>query len=74
MSLAAEPDHERAAHEHQVAIFRAMTPQQRLRQGLRMNRMMRMALAAGFRHRHSAWSEEHVKRAVADRILHANTG
>ncbi len=74
MPPVAETDHERAAHERQVAIFRAMTLQQRLQQGLRMNRMMRMALAAGFRHRHPAWSEEHVKRAVADRILHTNTG
>lgn len=74
MSVLAESDHERAAHAHQIAIYRAMTPQQRLQQALRMNRMMRMALAAGFRHRHPEWTEAQVKRAVADRILHARTG
>ncbi len=51
-----------------------MTPQQRLRQALRMNRMMRTALAAGFRARQPEWAEVQIKRAVADRILHARTG
>ena len=74
MSLPAESDHARAAHAHQVAIFRAMAPQQRLRRALGMNRMMRTALAAGFRARRPEWNEDQVKRAVADRILHARTG
>jgi hypothetical protein len=74
MPSAAESDHERAAQAHQMAIYRAMTPQQRLQQALRMNRMMRAALAAGFRHRRPAWTEAEVQRAVADRILHARTG
>jgi hypothetical protein len=74
MSLVAEPDHERDAHAHQVAIYRAMTPQQRLQQALRMNRTMRELLAAGFRIRHPTWSDIEVRRAVADRILHASTG
>jgi hypothetical protein len=74
MSTIAEPDHARAAHAHQVAIYRAMAPQQRLRQALRMNRSMRELLAAGFRSRHPEWTEEQVRRAVADRILHASTG
>jgi hypothetical protein len=74
MSAVAEPDHERAAHAHQVAIYRAMTPQQRLQQALRMNRTMRTLLAAGFRDRHPAWTEAEVRHAVADRILHAPTG
>jgi len=74
MSTVAEPDHVRAAHERQVAIYRAMTPQQRLQQALRMNRTMRELMAAGFRQRHPEWSEPQVRRAVADRILHAPTG
>jgi len=74
MPALAEPDHIRAAHDRQVAIYRAMTPQQRLAQALRMNRTMRELLAAGFRDRHPQWSESQVKRAVADRILHARTG
>jgi hypothetical protein len=74
MSLVAEPDHVRAAHAHQVAIYRAMTPQQRLEQALRMNRSMRELMAVGFRDRHPEWTESQVKRAVADRILYARTG
>jgi hypothetical protein len=31
-------------------------------------------LAAGFRFRHADWTEDQVRRAVADRILHARTG
>ena len=69
-----EPNHARAAHGHQVAIYRALTPQQRLEQGLRMNRTMRSLLAAGFRARHPAWTDEAIRRAVAARILHARTG
>ncbi|MBI2517687.1 MAG: hypothetical protein HYV95_12355 [Opitutae bacterium] len=74
MSALAEPEHVRAAHERQVAIYRAMSPEQRLAQALRMNRSMRELMAVGFRSRHPEWSESQVKRAVADRILHARTG
>jgi hypothetical protein len=74
MSLIAEPDHERAAREHQVAMIRAMSPQQRLQQALRMNRSMRALMAAGYRDRHPTWTENDVRRAVAERILHARTG
>ncbi len=74
MPMPPEPDHVRAAHAHQVAIFRAMSPQQRLQQALRMNRMMRDLLAAGFRSRHPQWDDSQVRRAVADRILYARTG
>lgn len=74
MFPAADSDHVRAAQAHQVSIYRAMTPQQRLDQGLRMNRTMRELMAAGFRDRHPGWSEVQVRRAVADRILYARTG
>jgi len=74
MSNSGDSDHARAAHAHQVAIYRAMTPAQRLDQALRMNRSMRELLAAGFRMRQPAWSEEQIQRAVADRILYAATG
>lgn len=67
-------DHERIAHDHQVAIYRAMTPQQRLERALQMNRTMRKLMAAGFRDRQSTWTEAQVQRAVADRILYARTG
>ncbi len=74
MSASAVPDHLRAAHEHQVAIFRAMSPQQRMQQALRMNRTMRELMAAGFRSRHPEWPEAQIRSAVADRILYARTG
>lgn len=61
-------------NKRQVAIYRAMAPQQRLTQALRMNRTMRDLLATGFRDRHPEWAEPQVKRAVADRIFHARTG
>lgn len=67
-------DHERLAHARQVEIYRAMAPQDRLRQALRMNHSMRQLLAAGFRARQPTWTEDQVRRAVADRVLHARTG
>ena len=69
-----EPNHERAAQERQLAIICAMSPEQRIQQALRMNRTMREFLAAGFRARNPSWSDAQIKRAVADRILHARTG
>jgi hypothetical protein len=74
MSDTAQADHVRAAHERQVAIYRAMTPQDRLRQAFRMNCSMRELLAAGFRQRQPTWTDAQVRAAVADRILHARTG
>ena len=74
MPALAEPDHIRAADERQVAIYRAMTPQQRMAQALRMNQTMRQLMAVGFRDRNPSWTEAEVKRAVADRILYARTG
>jgi hypothetical protein len=67
-------DHERAAHAHQVGIYRAMTPQRRLRLALQMNDTMRQMLAAGYRLRQPAWTSAQIQRAVAERILHARTG
>jgi hypothetical protein len=74
MSTVAEPEHLRVAHARQVAIYRAMTPQQRLVLALQMNRTMRKLMAAGFRDRQPGWTEAQVRRAVADRILYARTG
>ncbi|MSU73275.1 MAG: hypothetical protein EXS43_13220 [Opitutus sp.] len=74
MPASAEQDPERAAHARQVAIYRAMAPQQRLHQALRMNHTMRTLLATGFRMRQPGWTEARVQSAVADRILHARTG
>ena len=67
-------DHERTAAARQAAIYRAMTPRQRIAQALRMNASRRRLLALGFRQRHPGWSEAEIRQAVADRILHARTG
>ncbi len=74
MSSAEPPALDRQAHERQLAILRAMSPQERMRQAQRMNRSMRALLAAGFRQRHPTWTEIEVQRAVAQRVLHARTG
>ena len=74
MVATALSEHERAAHAHQAAIFRAMTTQQRIGYALRMNATMRRLLALGFQSRHPDWSEARICRAVADRILYARTG
>ena len=71
---AATPHHMQLAEEHQAAIYRAMPPQARIQQAIRMNQNMRRLLAEGFRMRHPEWTETQVSRAVADRILHARTG
>ena len=69
-----EPAHVIVASEKQRAAIRALTPQQRLEQALRMNRSMRELMAAGIRQRQPEWSEAQIARAVAARILHARTG
>jgi hypothetical protein len=51
-----------------------MPPRRRLEQALRLNRMMRELMAAGFRSHHPEWTDAQIKRAVAERILHARTG
>jgi hypothetical protein len=74
MVATAIPEHERAAQAHQAAIYRTMTPQQRITQALRMNATMRRLLALGFQNRHPEWTDAQIRRAVADRILYARTG
>lgn len=67
-------EHERVASAHQAAIYRAMTPRQRMEQALRMNATMRRLLALGFQSRHPEWTDAQIRRAVADRLLYARTG
>lgn len=74
MMATALPEREHAAHAHQAAIYRAMTPAQRIALALRMNATTRRLLALGFQNRHPDWSEAQIRRAVADRILYARTG
>lgn len=69
-----ESEHVRRALLIQANIYRKMSPQDRLRQALRMNRTMRGLLAAGFRERHPDWTETQIRQAIADCILYARTG
>jgi len=58
-----------------VAIYRRMSPQERLLQALQMNRSMReLCSPPASAQRQPDWSEAQVRRAVADRILYACTG
>jgi hypothetical protein len=61
------------ADRMQREIYRRMTPRQRLARAFALSGMMRQMLAAGFRERNPGWTEQEVARAVADRILHADT-
>ncbi|MFA5056938.1 MAG: hypothetical protein WC485_02390 [Opitutaceae bacterium] len=67
-------DHVRQADERQTAIYRQMTPTQRLQQAVRMNQRMRLLMDAGLRAQHPEWSAAERKRIIAERILHARTG
>lgn len=50
----------------QVAIFRRMTPEQKLRAAERLYWSARELKAASFRHQHPEWTEDQVKKAVRD--------
>lgn len=58
----------------QDAIYRAMTPAQRLEQALRMNRQMRSLMDAGLRTQHPEWTEQQRRKKIAERILYADGG
>ena len=67
-------EHARDAQDRQDAIYRAMSPAQRLEQGLRMNRQMRSLMDAALRAEHPEWPPEQRQCVIAQRILHARTG
>jgi hypothetical protein len=66
--------HEKEVEARQSAIYRAMTPAQRLEQALRLNRLMRSLMDAGLRAQHPEWTAEQRQKVIAERILHARTG
>ena len=66
--------HEQAAEERQAAVYRAMTPVQRLQQALRLNHQMRSLMEAGLRAQRPQLTAEQRRRLVAERVLHARTG
>jgi len=67
-------DHKNDAQARQAAIYRALTPAQRLEQALRMNRQMRSLMDAALHAEHPGWTPQQRRRVIAERILHARTG
>ena len=67
-------DHTADVDARQAAIYRAMTPAQRLSQALSMNRQMRSLMDAGLRSAHPEWTAEQRRREIATRVLYARTG
>lgn len=58
----------------QAAIYRAMTPTQRLEQAVRMSRQMRSLMDAALQSEHPDWTPEQRQQTIAHRIQHARTG
>ncbi len=53
-----------------AAIYRQMTPTERLQIGFGMWRAARKLVAAGVRQQHPDWSEEEMSREIARRLSH----
>lgn len=68
------PDYVKEASERQVAIYRAMTPQQRLTLALGMNRQMRSLMEAGIHAQHPEWTASERALEIARRIRNAGAG
>jgi hypothetical protein len=58
----------------QAAIYRAMSPTERLAQAMRMFRQMQSLMDAGLRAEHPEWTPEQRRRVIAERILYARAG
>jgi len=58
----------------QAAIYRAMSPAERLEQAVRMFRQMRSLMDAALCAEHPSWTPEQRRRVIAERILYARTG
>ena len=58
----------------QAAIYRAMTPAERLAQAMRMFHQMQSLMDAGLRAEHPEWTADHRRRIIAQRILYVRTG
>jgi hypothetical protein len=66
-------DHRAEVDARQAAIYRAMTPAQRLDQAVRMNRQMRSLMEAALALEHPEWTPAKRQQVIASRILHART-
>jgi Rv0078B-related antitoxin len=57
------------SHAAQLAVYRSMSPSARVRAALQMSEEARQLALAGERHRHPDWSEDRIRRAVAESLL-----
>lgn len=64
-------DTSREAHEVQLAIYRSMSPEQKLLLAIRMSEEVREVAADGIRARHPEYSAEEVRFALW-RMLHGD--
>jgi hypothetical protein len=64
-------DTSREAHEVQLAIYRRMSPEQKLMLAIRMSEEVREVAADGIRTRHPEYSPEEVRFALW-RMLHGD--
>ena len=58
----------------QAAIYRAMSPAQRLSEAIRMYRQMESLMDAALRAQHPEWTAKQRRLVIARRILYARTG
>jgi hypothetical protein len=66
-------DTSQQAHDHQVRLYRAMSPEQRSELALRMSDDLRRIAAEGIRTRHPDYSESEVRRALVAVFYGAET-
>ena len=67
-----DPSHDRLLPQ-QIAIYRRMTPEQRLRVAGELYRSSRALSAAGLRMRHPDWNDAQVEREVRRIFLYAGS-
>jgi hypothetical protein len=60
-------------HPEQKRIFQAMTPEQKLRIGMRLYWSARELKAAGLRRQHPGWTHEQIDQKVREIFLYART-
>lgn len=69
-----ESAHLAEADARRAAIYRDMSPADRLRQALRLSQQMRSLMDAALRADHPELQPEERRRLIAERILYARTG
>ncbi len=69
--MSAPSAHALATDARQVAIYRRMTPSQRLDQAMQMNRQMRELMDSGLHATHPQFSAAERRQEIARRIRHA---